>query len=81
MCTGRVCPTIAVNTTTRWNATFAGDTAIGTCQAGYRQSDPETPPTRLCNLDGTWDAAISDPCERACSSSEPLVLAGGALTR
>ena len=42
--------------------TDAGSTATGSCAPGYQLN--ATAPTLSCDINGAWDASISDPCLR-----------------
>jgi len=69
-CTRRVCAAEAAGGMV-WNATLAGDVATGACQPGYASAGSLGAPTRLCQMDGTWAAAVSEPCVRITCDAVP----------
>jgi len=58
------CPEVAHFQHAFWTATVENKTRVGTCLLGYKGH-----PTRFCNLGGTWNNVIHQPCIR--KSSRP----------
>ena len=50
--------------------TDAGSTATGSCAPGYQLN--ATAPTLSCDINGAWDASISDPCLRTPACPSPV---------
>jgi hypothetical protein len=58
-----LCPVLN-DGTAAYAAAPAGTASVtGSCNAGYRQVDANTPPTRACNQDLSWGPA-SNACIR-----------------
>ncbi|MCC7259478.1 MAG: FG-GAP repeat protein [Alphaproteobacteria bacterium] len=68
------CPAV-LESNANWDETLAGDSASGTCIAGYSGT-----PTRDCNVSSSWDA-ITGSCAAACTTpANPANGTSGAAT-
>lgn len=68
------CPAV-LESNANWSETLAGDSASGTCIAGYSGT-----PTRDCNVSSSWDA-ITGSCAAACTTpANPANGTSGAAT-
>ena len=76
-CITNPCPALSNNEHASWPSPAAVDTVVeGVCVAGYNTT---VSPSRLCRRDGTWDSAITNPCEPLyCTHESPSFTAHNA---